>query len=263
MDLSEHRDFLNYIEYHKSINAELLASRNRVRHFIGSRHNPEDGRYKEILLMNYLKKVLPSNVSVGTGFVRGREDITKQIDIIIYNQNIPTLFSEGDFVIVLPESVIGIVEVKTKLSITKWESVIRTSHENGEIINHSIFNGIFSYESGINFERLSNNFPDREQRLKNVLKNYGSRVNHISIGSNLFIKFWESGNPVVDDSIPSYSFYNLRELSFGFFVSNLIEFIHSTSNGLDISDSLRNFLYPTQKEILRMDDLEVKLRDSL
>ena len=102
----------DYKAYHESISTELLASRNRVRYFIGSSNWPEDGRFKEMLLMNYLKKNLPSNVSVGTGFVKNGEETTKQIDLIVYDNSIPTLFSEGDFVIVLPESVYGIIEVK-------------------------------------------------------------------------------------------------------------------------------------------------------
>lgn len=259
--VSNQHEFESYIEYHQSINAELLASRNRVRYFIGGRHNGEDGRYKEILLMNYLKKILPSNVSVGTGFVRGKEDITKQIDIIIYKHNIPTLFSEGDFVIVLPESVVGIIEVKTKLNINKLTEAIQTSHENGKIINQSIFNGIFCYENDINLDSFSSRYSERKERLKQVLLRSGTQVNHISIGPNTFIKFWERGNPVEQDGVPAYSFYDLKELSFGFFVSNLIEFIHSITSGLNISDNLRNFLYPTQKEILRIEELEVKLRD--
>ncbi|WP_281862691.1 DUF6602 domain-containing protein [Planomicrobium okeanokoites] len=259
--MSEQQEFESYIEYHQSINAELLASRNRVRHFIGTAHNGEDGRYKEILLMNYLKKVLPSNVSVGTGFVSGEDGITKQIDIIIYNHNIPTLFSEGDFVIVLPESVIGIIEVKTKLNISDLIEAIQTSHENGVKIKRSIFNGIFCFETGINFDRFSDNYSDRKYRLREVLTRCGSQLNHISIGSEIFIKYWKDENPAVRDGIPAYSFYDLKALSFGFFVSNLIEFIHSTSSGLDISDNLRNFLYPTQKEISRIVDLEVKMLD--
>ena len=102
----------DYKAYHESVAIELLASRNRVRYFIGSSNWPEDGRFKEMLLMNYLKKNLPSNVSVGTGFVKNGEETTKQIDLIVYDNSIPTLFSEGDFVIVLPESVYGIIEVK-------------------------------------------------------------------------------------------------------------------------------------------------------
>lgn len=90
----------DYKAYHESITTELMASRDRVRHFIGGHHWGEDGRFKEVLLMNHLKKILPANVTVGTGFVKNGEQITSQIDLIIYDNTRPIPFSEEDFVIV-------------------------------------------------------------------------------------------------------------------------------------------------------------------
>ena len=46
----------NYIEYQKSISNELISVKNRVRNFIDGRHWGEDGRYKEIILSEILKK---------------------------------------------------------------------------------------------------------------------------------------------------------------------------------------------------------------
>src|SRR5699024_12211185 len=76
-----------YSKYHESIAKEFEAKINRVRYFIDNNHWGEDGRYKEILSANYLKSVLPSNVSVGTGFVKSTENLSKQIDIIIYRRS--------------------------------------------------------------------------------------------------------------------------------------------------------------------------------
>ena len=122
----------DYKAYHESITAELMASRDRVRNFIGDHHWGEDGRFKEVLLMNHLKKILPSNVSIGTGFVKNGEQITSQIDLIIYDNSVPNLFSQGDFVIVLPESVYGIIEVKSKLISGKMiTETIANANKNG------------------------------------------------------------------------------------------------------------------------------------
>ena len=245
----------DYKAYHESITVELLAGRNRVRHFIGGRHWGEDGRYKEVLLMNYLRKLLPSNVSVGTGFVKSRSEVTKQIDLIIYDSSIPTLFAEGDFVIVLPESVYGIVEVKTNLSVSRCRIAVKTTHHNGEIIGNSIFNGIFIYENIVNFSRINS----QQSTILETLYNYHGRVNHISFGPNMLMKFWEHENPDDRDNLPCYSFYELEKLSFGFFISNLMEYIHVRSRGESISETLSDFLYPTRKESMRNRNLEVKL----
>jgi hypothetical protein len=55
--------------FQESITAELEAIKDRVRHLIGSRHWGEEGRYKEAVLKNILRRFLPPKFSVGTGFV--------------------------------------------------------------------------------------------------------------------------------------------------------------------------------------------------
>lgn len=101
--------------------------------------------------MNYLRKVLPSNVSIGTGFVinkqNEKEQVTSQIDIIIYDNSIPILFSEGDFVIALPESVFGIIEIRSNPRSSEISKAIKKAHNNGEIIGgKEFFNGIFGFD---------------------------------------------------------------------------------------------------------------------
>lgn len=95
--------------------------------------------------MNYLKRILPKNLSVGTGFVRNKNCITKQIDLIIYENNIPPIFSEGDFIVTTPENVIGIIEVKSSVEPHDLLKIVDKSNENGLIISNgrdiSIFNG--------------------------------------------------------------------------------------------------------------------------
>ena len=141
----------DYKEVQKSIAAEFNAYKDRVRNIIDDAHWGEDGRHKEVVLMNYLKRILPKHLSVGTGFVKNKNAITKQIDIIIYENNYPTLFSEGDFVIAVPENVVGIIEVKSNISAKNLSDIVKTSNDNAYIIcentNKKLFNGIFSYAS--------------------------------------------------------------------------------------------------------------------
>lgn len=49
----------NYLEYQKSISNEFKAYENRVRNLIDDANWGEEGRYKEIILINYLKRILP------------------------------------------------------------------------------------------------------------------------------------------------------------------------------------------------------------
>lgn len=246
----------DYMKYQKSISQELLAIKDRVRYFIDNAHWGEDGRYKEIILMNFLKKVLPTNVSVGTGFVKCNQGLTSQIDIIIYRGDYPTLFSEGDFVIVLPESVIGIIEVKSKLNSDKIRETVEKSDNNGRIINFPIFNGIFCYDSDFCFS------TDRilADSIHNSLIEFNSKLNHISFNKDVFVKYWDGGNPEVRDGVRCYSFYNIKDLSYGYFISNLLQYIYGGIDIFHFNDELQNFLYPIRegKEAFRMENLEVR-----
>ncbi len=247
----------DYKAYHESITAELMASRDRVRNFIGDHHWGEDGRFKEVLLMNHLKKILPSNVSIGTGFVKNGEQITSQIDLIIYDNSVPNLFSQGDFVIVLPESVYGIIEVKSKLISGKMiTETIANANKNGEIIGNNIFNGIFGYETNISF---SNSRRLTESVKSGLIDNHGF-INHISFGADFFLKYWPYGNPDYEDGIECFSIYEIDKLAFGYFFSNLIEFSHLRSGHPPISNTLSSFLYPISegKETYRLRNLEVR-----
>ena len=98
----------------------------------GSAHNAEDGRYVETLIREYLKKYLPRELEVLTGFIlrpavkteldnrsrRNKEDTnSSQLDIIVYNSGRYPVFQRfGESVIVPPEGVIGIISVKKKLN---------------------------------------------------------------------------------------------------------------------------------------------------
>ena len=59
----------NYRDYQKSVAVEFNAYKDRVRNIIDDKHWGLEGRHKEVILMNYLKRVLPKHLSVGTGFV--------------------------------------------------------------------------------------------------------------------------------------------------------------------------------------------------
>ena len=52
----------------------------------------------------------------------------------------------------------------------------------------------------------------------------------------------------------------INNLSFGYFFSNLVEFIHLRSRNQLLSDTMSNFLYPISegKETYRLRDLEVR-----
>jgi hypothetical protein len=224
-------------DFQKSITKELDIVRNRVRDLIGSAHWGSDGNFKEAILRNSINKFLPKNVSIGTGFIiQSNEDqiegvrVSHQLDIIVFDNSLPVLFSEGDFIITTEQNVLGIVEVKTKIinnngnksslkailekynGLSSFPLLSRTD-------NHRIFKGVFSFEyeddiNGINIE--------------NALRVSNGMVNHISLGKDKFIRHWTSPEgliPQVDCNSTFYNLYNIPDLSFSYFISNLIHIV--------------------------------------
>jgi len=103
----------DYVAYHKSLNAELTAIKDRVRNLI--QHWPTDGSFKESVLRNVLRRHLPESLFVGTGFVVTKDASSSQIDILVVDKEKPRLFWDGELLIVTPDAVRAAIEVKTGL----------------------------------------------------------------------------------------------------------------------------------------------------
>ncbi|MBI2970856.1 MAG: hypothetical protein HYY37_00380 [Candidatus Aenigmarchaeota archaeon] len=242
---------INPEKFHRSISKELKVIQDRVRNLMGSAHWGEEGRYKEAVLRSIIRRFLPKNVSIGTGFILKKEGdeikISNQIDIIIYDNTYPVLFAEGDFLITTPANVKGIIEVKTKLNSSDVMDVVSKATNNGKVVDNEIFSGVFVYNEGniVNNSNISDN-------LKSALKESKGVVNHICLGEDIFIKFWPR-NP--QSNFPNkYSIYRIKDLSFSYFISNLAE---QTSES-----KLKErwwFLYPIEKgkEEYKIEDIDV------
>jgi hypothetical protein len=136
--------------FHKSLAAELAAVKDRVRNLIS--HSPTDGSYKEVVLRTVLKRQLPETNFVGTGFVVTPTASSTQIDVLIVDKDRPRLFWDGDFVIVTPEAVRAVIEVKTSLDgPSKIKETIRKLCQNKATWKNCLhgwdnFLGLFVYE---------------------------------------------------------------------------------------------------------------------
>jgi hypothetical protein len=221
-------------EFQESVTKELEVVKDRVRNLIGNAHWGEEGRYKEAVLMNVIRRFLPSDLSAGTGFVvksearravHERITVSKQIDIIVYDNRIPVLFSEGDFIITTHTNVRGLVEVKTKVENAQLREILRKSISNTKIVGDNIFSGIFA------FEYNRRNSREHLVRTLESLGEDGKYVNHISLGSQIFVKHWTRNGPVRSDGC-DHDFYGIydfsddgrrpKKLSFSYFISNLL-----------------------------------------
>lgn len=123
--LYENKQKSNLLAYYTDLGNSFSAKINQLSYIIGNTHYLSVGNYKENLLKNEIKKFLPSNYSIGTGFVifpkfgnKNNKSIhdhctSNQMDIIIYNNNIcAPIFQDGDFIVIAPEAVVALMEVK-------------------------------------------------------------------------------------------------------------------------------------------------------
>ena len=246
---------MNTIEFHISTGKELIAIKDRVRNLIN--HWGEDGRYKEAVLKTAIQRFLPEKYQIATGFVvkptanRGTHLASTQIDIIIYDKQFPVLFKENDFAIVVADSVRAIIEVKANLKTQGIEKVSRKANELGQFIytgkqmkDKHLFNGIFSYAG---FERLkmetADNLVTQIQNSDDTITDDPSKnmfkVNHICFNNNWFYKFWYQGYHNDGGYI-----YELKDLSFAFFISNLMAYLQDLPM---INDT--NLWFPIDKSI--------------
>ncbi|SIS92432.1 DUF6602 domain-containing protein [Salimicrobium salexigens] len=236
----------NSLEYQKSIAREFNATKDRIRYLIGSTHWGEEGRYKEVILMNFLKRFLPDNVGIGTGFIKEGENISTQIDIIIYDPQMPAYFKENDFIIVKPESVMGIIEVKSNPDRNRIAEAVFKANQAGEFIqNDSMFNGLFIFGDASKNQNYSPKILEKPREggefrksLLNALSKENG-VNHIVSNDGAFLKKWEKEG--------SFNCYEIKELATTYFFSNLMVHLNKRKKMTAILNNMHQHLFPIRE----------------
>ena len=89
------------------------------------------------------------------------------------------------------------------------------------LVNKKIFYGIFSYEFSGTIET---------EAIDEALKNSHETINHFSLGRNYFIRHWKKNDgkeiePQVNSNFDFYNIYNIEDISFSYFISNLIDIV--------------------------------------
>lgn len=172
----------SFLQFHSNEAKSILEKFRNIEVLIGTNHhNPSDGYHCEILLKEHLRKQLPKRYSVDTGFIcnwpieidsQGKPDNSKkkgfsvspQIDIIIHDEyQYPPIYRTGDYVVVLPDSVKAVIEVKKELNSSNFRSALKNLNIIQLLIGEGKFYGIFSFTAKnkkLNFvkKQLNNSF---------------------------------------------------------------------------------------------------------
>ena len=218
----------SFTEFHKSITAELYSVKDRIRQLVS--HWPTDGEHKEAALRSVLRRHLHQSADVGRGFIVTEKDCSTQIDILIVDNRKPVLFREGDLMIVTPDAVLAVAEVKAELrngpmltdAIEKLATIRRLigSNELYRPVAERIWSGIFAF----NESDLSHEVMMRAVGEAKVNQIYP--VNCISAGKSKFMRFWESGQVVSSPETGGvWHLYDLPEVAPSYFIGNLVDSI--------------------------------------
>ena len=229
---------MNIIEFHKITTKELKAVQDRIECLVPNWLDV--GMYREAVLRGIIRNFLPKNFDVASGYVarqtnnRGSHIVSPQIDIIIYNNNFPVLFKTEELVIVTADSVGAIIEVKSNDKSETLADTLKKSNKIGQFIFNGkreksipLFNGIFYYTlKGKTDIHLKNCLA--KDFLRDSKKNRPNKyiVDHIAFGEDKFYKFWKKES--ITENSRNY-LYKMPELSFSFFISNLISYIQPDS----------------------------------
>jgi hypothetical protein len=214
-------DFLPYL---RSITDELTAIRDRVRVLVP--HWLTDGRFKEAILRQLLRRHLPETAMVGSGFVVNYFGPSTEADIIVIDRGMPTLFKDDGLLIVTPESVKAVIEVKTRLNGPSElrEAAIKLAAQKAHVQRHvqcnDVWAGLFVYEGG------NDRHEDILTALGEARATHQCCIDSVAYGADTFVKFFgipeDQGGPAPSRAWHSFHDPNLAAADF---VASLIEFL--------------------------------------
>lgn len=120
---------------------EFMAKFNRISSII--KHGPSIGNYHENVVRSFLSDFLVNRYSIKTGFIYNNEKdkVSKQIDIIIVDESIPSAyyFKEKEFVIVDKKAAVCGIEIKSQFNQKNFEDISIKAYDYYDITKTSFF----------------------------------------------------------------------------------------------------------------------------
>ncbi len=179
------------------------------------KHNGTKGSAREDILLEFLRKHMPKRFGFSKGEIcSSKGETSKQIDIIIYDQeNHPIFYDVGNQVIVPSESVLCIIEIKSILTELKTsveniksvknmdksavridEDITKVSMEQG--VPHRIIptkGCVFAYNSQLTLEKIAEVLNEENQKL-----NDNEKINFICVLDRGIIFYYNKINGKID-----------------------------------------------------------------
>jgi hypothetical protein len=140
-------------EYQEALShqtSELIEMGRTLSFWLDGVHYPSEGGYLENVVRSYLRRRIPKQFEISTGFIsildsdtdaaghkKFTRKVSRQFDILIWDKyNFPPLFQADDFVVVVPESVRTIIEVTKNLTTDKLKKDLEKFDDLHEYYSH-------------------------------------------------------------------------------------------------------------------------------
>jgi len=111
-------------EYYKNVQQKVLVQRDIIRSLL---KDPQIiGDYYEAIIRDAIKESIPSSFAVRRGVILSETgETSRECDIIIYNKSeYGPLFMSGDIVVLKPEAVRAVIQVKGTLNLENFKDAI-------------------------------------------------------------------------------------------------------------------------------------------
>lgn len=209
--------------YFKALGQELAALKGRVRDLMDDPHWLTDGEWKESVLRSVLRRHLPPTALVGRGFVISEGFASHQLDVLIHDASRPVLHKDGDLVFVTPDAVLGIIEVKSRVTREKHkEALEKLCSDIAAIRGHApgrAFAGFFAFESRIHDVDTILVDTAAAATTQKALLDFGA------YGGSAFLRYWNLDPLTETEFYHRWHAYKLPGMAAGYFIHNVIEAI--------------------------------------
>jgi hypothetical protein len=164
---------------------------------------------------------------VSRGFVVTAQSATTQIDILVHDASKPVVFRDGDLVFVTPDAVLGMIEVKSRVELSRFAKAIEKLSRNIEMVrlhaNTRAFAAFFAFE--IEGPVLENCLS----RVAEGAPTWNHRLDFGALGESGFIKYWNEDPANPRHSYERWHSYKLSGTAAGYFVHNVVDAVSPQS----------------------------------
>ena len=213
--------------YFISLSRECNALKDRVRHLINDQHWLTDGEWKESVIRQVLRRNLPATVKLSRGFVVSGARESHQLDVLVHDASKPVVFQDGDLAFVTPDAVLGVIEVKSRITAYTFEESARKLARDMSMVrrhpNSKAFAAIFAFDGdGPPGQTLVD-------ILARVAPTWNERIDFAAVGDSTFLKYWDFHPSDILEMYECWHSYSMPGLAAGYFVHNVVDSISPRS----------------------------------